>query len=134
MYNDTTAIKNHYQLGIYEINELFSYDDLHVSVFCAYECLSFASCVFFRRAFSFSHFVINESFTRPRKCFAGLKVGTYLSGKNIASPVPGFLAFFGIRCFVPKVPKPRSSTLSLRANDSVTVSYTHLTLPTILRV
>ena len=52
------------------------------------------------------YFLLIKSFTLERISLLGLNVGTNLSGKKTGSPVPGFLAFFGILCFIPKGTKP----------------------------
>ena len=62
------------------------------------------------------HYFERLLFTCERIYFDGLKVGTLRSGKKIASPVPGFRAFFGILCFTAKVPKPLNSILSFLLN------------------
>ncbi len=62
--------------------------------------------------------------TLPRISFDGLNVGTYRSGKKTESPVLGFRAFFGIRCFTPNVPNPRSSTFLFPMSEPIMVSIT----------
>ena len=67
-----------------------------------------------------------SGFRRSRSSLPVLKKGTYLSSTKTVSPVRGLRPWRAARCFTVKAPKPRSSTLSPRANAPVISSSTML--------